>query len=288
MTPESSFKALVHIKQHNIALLFANYLSSIGIKAEVVQEQQGFALYCLEEDFSRVKIIFEEFIQNPHQSKYQQAAWQSAEVTNVVTSGPAFFDVFKQQFLSHAGIITLVVFTFCWGIFIASLLGWARPIFTALQFYPTLSLEALIANPFKLIGPALFHFSWLHIVFNTMWWWQLGGSIEKCLGKVTLINIFLISAIASNLAQFLVSGPGFGGLSGVVYGVVGFVWWMGWLAPNKGLSLSNAIIGFLLFWLLLGYVDVLPVNMANTAHLVGLISGCVMALFVSQIAKTKT
>jgi len=284
---KSPLKALVHIKQHNIALLFANYLSSIGIKADVVQEQQGFAVFCLEEDFARVKIIFEAFIQNPHHSKYQQAAWQSAQVTNVVESGPAFVDVFKQQFLSHAGLVTLAVFALCWGIFITSLLGWAKPIFTAVQFYPTLSLEALIANPFKLIGPVLFHFSWLHIVFNTMWWWQLGGSIEKTLGKVTLINIFLISAIASNLAQFLVSGPGFGGLSGVVYGVVGFVWWMGWLAPDKGLSLSNAVIGFLLFWLLLGYVDILPVNVANTAHLVGLISGCVMALFVSQIAKIK-
>jgi GlpG protein len=286
MMPESSFKALVHIKQHNIALLFANYLTSIGINVKVEQEQQGFALYCLEEDFSRVKIIFEEFIQNPQQSKYQQAAWQSAEVTKVVASGPAFVDVFKQQFLSHAGMVTLTVFALCWAIFIASLLGWARPIFNAVQFYPTLSLDALIANPFKLIGPALFHFSWLHIVFNTMWWWQLGGSIEKNLGKVILINLFLISAIASNLAQFLVSGAGFGGLSGVVYGVVGFVWWMGWLAPEKGLSLSKAIIGFLLFWLMLGYADVLPVNMANTAHLVGLISGCIMALFVSQTTQS--
>ena len=41
--------------------------------------------------------------------------------------------------------------------------------------------------------------------------------------------------------------------------------------------ISKPIIGFLLFWLVLGYVDVLPVNMANTAHLLGLVSGCLLA-----------
>ena len=121
--------------------------------------------------------------------------------------------------------------------------------------------------------------------FNTMWWWQLGGCIEKSLGRITLVNLFLVSAIASNLGQFMVSGPYFGGLSGVVYALVGFIWWLGWLAPEKGLSLSKPIIGFLLFWLVLGFVDLLPVNTANTAHLLGLISGCLMALLTVKADK---
>ena len=140
-------------------------------------------------------------------------------------------------------------------------------------------MDAFLSEPWRLLGPAFFHFSWLHIVFNTMWWWQLGGSIEETLGKGTLINLLLISAIVSNLGQFFVSGSNFGGLSGVVYALVGFVWWYGYLAPEKGLSLSKPLIGFLLFWLLLGFVDVLPVNVANTAHLLGLISGCLLAVF---------
>ena len=110
-----------------------------------------------------------------------------------------------------------------------------------------------------------------------MWWWQLGGSVERVLGKGALINLFLVTAIFSNLGQFIVTGPNFGGLSGVVYGLVGYVWWYGWLSPEKGLTISKPIIGFLLFWLVLGYVDVLPVNMANTAHLLGLVSGCLLA-----------
>ncbi|MFT5298270.1 MAG: GlpG protein, partial [Colwellia sp.] len=169
------------------------------------------------------------------------------------------------------------VFALCWLVFIASVLGLARPAFQLLHFYPELTLDAFFESPLRLLGPALFHFSWLHIVFNTMWWWQLGGSVERILGKGALINLFLITALFSNLGQFIVTGPNFGGLSGVVYGLVGYVWWYGWLAPEKGLMISKPIIGFLLFWLVLGYVDVLPVNMANTAHLLGLVSGCLLA-----------
>lgn len=281
----AEFQMLVHINQHNIALLFANYLSTLGIKAHVTEELQGFAIYCAIDKIETAKEEFEAFIKQPHHSKYQQAAWQNGVVSEVKDQYPAFSTVFKQQFLAHAGVVTLSVFTVCWLIFGLSFAGFDRVIYTQLQFYPQLSLELLFTQPLRLLGPALFHFSLLHVAFNTMWWWQLGGSIEKTLGKRTLINLFLVSAIVSNVGQFLVSGPYFGGLSGVVYALVGFVWWMGWLAPDKGLSLSKPIIGFLLFWLVLGFVDLLPVNVANTAHLLGLLSGCLLALLKVKTGK---
>ena len=102
--------------------------------------------------------------------------------------------------------------------FLASLAGWAQDIFYGIRFYSELSIEKFLQEPYRLLGPAFFHFSWLHIVFNTMWWWQLGGAIENRLGKGALINLLLMSAIVSNVGQFIVSGENFGGLSGVVYG----------------------------------------------------------------------
>jgi GlpG protein len=268
---------LVQVKQHNIALLFANYLTSLDIDAKVQKDDSDYVIYCASNKIDQAKEIFAEFIADPYQEKYQQAAWQSGQVSQVQDNSPSLITSFKQQFLAHAGVVTLTVFALCWLVFIASLLGFARPTFELLHFYPKLTIEAFFDSPLRLLGPALFHFSWLHIVFNTMWWWQLGGSVERTLGKGALINLFLITALVSNLGQFMVSGPNFGGLSGVVYGLVGYVWWYGWLAPEKGLMISKPIIGFLLFWLLLGYADVLPVNMANTAHLLGLVSGCLLA-----------
>jgi GlpG protein len=288
MSEDRNLQPLVQIEQHNIALLFANYLLTLGIEAKVVTEpvlkntaenKQGHTVYCQQDKLNQARLEFESFIKKPFDQKYQQAAWQHGETVTLNSDDSTLLVNFKESFLAHAGIVTLVVFALCWIVFLASNLGWARAVFNQLQFYPRLSVNAFVSEPWRLLGPAFFHFSLLHIVFNTMWWWQLGGSIEKALGKGMLINLLLISAIFSNLGQFFVSGANFGGLSGVVYALVGFVWWYGYLAPEKGLSLSKPIIGFLLFWLVLGFVDLLPVNVANTAHLLGLISGCLLAVY---------
>lgn len=302
MSKNENFQPLVQLEQHNIALLFANYLSTLGIEAKVVSpsnhetnnavsDHDGaknklmYIVCCQHDKIEQAKVEFEHFIKNPYDQKYQQAAWQHGETVAIQRSDLTLLANFKENFFAHAGVITLTVFALCWGIFLGSNLGWAQDIFNQLQFYPQLSFSTFVAEPWRLLGPAFFHFSWLHIVFNTMWWWQLGGSIEKILGKGVLVNLLLISAIFSNFGQYLVSGSNFGGLSGVVYALVGFVWWYGYLAPQKGLSLSKPIIGFLLFWLILGFVDLLPVNVANTAHLLGLITGCLYALFVVKVSR---
>ncbi|KGJ97606.1 rhomboid family intramembrane serine protease GlpG [Colwellia psychrerythraea] len=289
MTNESaentdSLQSLVQLKDHNIALLFSNYLQSLDIPAKLqVSQEQGYVIFCPQDKLNQAKVEFEAFIKQPYADKYQQAAWERGETVTLNSDDFSLLKSFKENFLAHAGFITLVVFSLCWLVFLGSELGWAQQLFNTLQFYPQLSLDAFIADPLRLIGPAFFHFSWLHIVFNTMWWWQLGGSIENTLGKATLVNLLLISAIVSNLGQYLVSGANFGGLSGVVYALVGFVWWFGYLAPERGLSLSKPLVGFLLFWLVLGFVDLLPVNVANTAHLLGLLSGCFLALFTVKV-----
>ncbi|MEI6894482.1 MAG: rhomboid family intramembrane serine protease GlpG [Colwellia sp.] len=279
-----TLQPLVQLKDHNIALLFCNYLHSLDIQSQLKSStDEGHVIFCPQEKISQAKSEFDAFILNPYAGKYQQAAWDRNETVVLNKEDFGLFGSFKESFLAHAGVVTLLVFSVCWFVFLGSELGWAQTIFNTLQFYPHLSLDALLNDPLRLIGPILFHFSWLHIVFNTMWWWQLGGSIEKTLGKMTLINLLLISAIVSNVGQYLVSGANFGGLSGVVYALVGFIWWFGYLAPERGLSLAKPLVGFLLFWLILGFVDLLPVNVANTAHLLGLLSGCFLALFTVKV-----
>jgi GlpG protein len=285
---EQTLRPLVKVTQHNIALLFCNYLKTLSIQAKVITEDAGFVIYCQDDKHDIAQQEFEQFIADPYQIKYQQAAWQSGDVTDVNPHAPALLSSFKDQFFSHAGIVTLTIFALCWLVFIASNLGWANTVFHHLQFYSTLNLDAVLQAPHRLLGPAFFHFSWLHIVFNTMWWWQLGGSIERTTGKFSLVTLLLVSAVISNIGQFMVDGPNFGGLSGVVYALVGYVWWVGWLMPEKGLSLSKPIIGFMLFWLLLGYTSLMPINVANTAHLLGLLSGCLLAYFQAFTTKKHT
>ena len=265
---------LVLIKAHNIALLFTNYLNAVNIPAALKEHEQGFVVLCALQHETQAKLLFEAFIHNPHDPKYQSAAWQQSEVQDVRSSSSSLTDTFINNFLAHAGVVTLSIFVVCWLVYFTSPLIVPAEIF---RFLLDLKLSVILEEPYRLITPALFHYSIIHITFNTFWWWQLAGDIERQLGKLSLLHVFLLTALVSNVGQFLVSGPNFGGLSGVVYGLFGYVWCLGWLKPEKGLSLSNALASFLLFWLVLGYLDVLPVNMANTAHLLGLITGCLMA-----------
>ena len=281
-------KAFVIIKQHNVALLFSHYLSTLSITTQLEKEGEGYTLYCSAEQLSLVQQEFDSFIKHPMHPKYQEAAWQSAEPKVVNVDNPSLLVSFQKQFLAHAGIFTLLIFLLCWAVFILTLFGFGEETFNNLHFFTNLSVEQFFHQPYRLLGPVFFHFSWMHIVFNTLWWWQLGGDIENKLGRMTLINIFFVSGVISNIGQFFVSGPSFGGLSGVVYGVMGFVWWSGWLMPKQGLSLPKPLVGFLLFWIVLGFANMLPVNMANTAHLLGLISGCLMAVISAKYFKIKS
>ncbi|WP_448565855.1 rhomboid family intramembrane serine protease GlpG [Thalassotalea ganghwensis] len=268
---------LVEVAQQNIALLFSNYLNSLGILSDVQSLEHRFVIRVDDHQLDEAHQLFEEFIRQPHHPRYQQAAWQQGKT--VTLSKPQGNASFVQQFLAHGGWLTLVVFIACWLVYILAHLGLGRDLFTLLRFYNVSDFSLIAEQPWRLIGPIFLHFSLLHIAFNTMWWWQLGGAIEKELGKGELLQLLVISAICSNVGQYLVTGPNFGGLSGVVYALVGFVWIAGWLAPQRGLILSKPIIGFLLIWLMLGFTDFMPINMANTAHLVGLISGCFLALW---------
>jgi GlpG protein len=230
----------------------------------------------------QAKKIAEEFVLNPNDVKYQTAAWQSGETVNLTpvksfSAAKALYDLKQAPFTSSILAICLVIY-------LLAMMGISGPYFW-LKIQP---IAILIDSGqwWRLLGPALIHFSVLHIAFNMLWWWSLGKQIEITFGISSLLMLFVFSAIVSNVAQLLVSGPNFGGLSGVVYALVGCIWWLGWLKPSWGLSLPKPIIGFLLVWLVVGYLDILPVNMANTAHTVGLICGCLFAWLLVSRAKS--
>jgi len=130
----------------------------------------------------------------------------------------------------------------------------------------------------RFITPTLLHFSWMHVVFNCLWIWEFGRRIEVTLGSVNLLGLYLTSAVFSNSLQFFVSGPSiFGGMSGVVYAFMGFIWTGNALRPGWIEPLPPAIVGFMLVWLLIGMVGALEIlgagAIANGAHLGGLIIG---------------
>ncbi|QFT56676.1 rhomboid family intramembrane serine protease [Microbulbifer sp. THAF38] len=134
----------------------------------------------------------------------------------------------------------------------------------------------------RLFTPAIVHFSLPHALFNALGIWILGRPIEARSGSVVFILLVLLCALASNLAQyFWQSGVKFGGMSGVVYALVGFALVLQRFQPLWR-DIPAGIPAVALVWLLLcalGIVTLLTgVGVANAAHIGGLLSGLVIAL----------
>ena len=174
----------------------------------------------------------------------------------------------------RAGPLTLALGFACIAIFILmqiiggdEVLGWlAWPMDSSQSF-----------QLWRWFSHALLHFSVLHLVFNLLWWWYLGGAVEKRLGSGKLIVITVISALLSGYVQQKFSGPWFGGLSGVVYALMGYVWLRGERDPQSGIFLQRGLIIFALIWIVAGWFDLFGMSMANGAHIAGLAVGLAMA-----------
>lgn len=131
----------------------------------------------------------------------------------------------------------------------------------------------------RLFTPMFLHFGWLHLAFNALWYWELGRRIELRSGSLWLLGLTLLFALVSNLAQWLFSGPVlFGGLSGVLYGLLGYCWLYQLLSPNVHFDLPKGVVVMMLGWLVLclsGVVTMLGFGaIANAAHVGGLLIGC--------------
>jgi GlpG protein len=129
----------------------------------------------------------------------------------------------------------------------------------------------------RLITPIFIHFGILHLVFNLFWLRDLGAMIETRRGTLQLLAFTLAAGVVGNFAEYFWSGPiHFGGMSGVVYALFGYVWIKGRFEPHLGLGVSQQTVWIMLAWLLLCMTGLLG-NIANAAHVSGLILGVAIA-----------
>jgi GlpG protein len=146
--------------------------------------------------------------------------------------------------------------------------------------------EVFQGQVWRLITPIFIHFGLIHILFNMLWMFDLGGVIERMQGSPRMGVLVGVTAVTGNLAQFWWAGPDFGGMSGVIYGLLGYVWIQGQLNPRSGLVLHQYVVIMMLAWFVLCWTGMIG-SVANMAHTVGLISGVVLGWIYSPNKRLK-
>lgn len=129
----------------------------------------------------------------------------------------------------------------------------------------------------RLLTPIFIHatlagYGILHLLFNMLWLRDLGGMLEKAQGSTGMLQKILILGILSNLAQFFAGGPAFGGMSGVVFGLLGYIWMRGRLDLTCGLYVNSQTMMMMTFWFFLCLTGTMG-PIANAAHAGGLMTG---------------
>ncbi|WP_163936457.1 rhomboid family intramembrane serine protease GlpG [Paraferrimonas sp. SM1919] len=252
------------------AQTFIDYMLSLQVTVKMQQGDDGIELLCLEQQLAVVQQQWQQFINNPNDDKYLQASW------DVGTTSPNFKYVKTSSYWLKikrgAGPLTLMVMLLCTVIFASIFVGLGNQVYDSLFFFNDLS-KADFSQFWRFFTPSLLHFSLLHLLMNLLWWWLLGGLVERKLGTKELGLLLLAAGIVPSLLQYYLVGPNFGGLSGVVFGLFGYVWMIGTKAPKLGVAIPNSYLLFVIGWMVLGFMEVLDLNMANYAHLGGLIVG---------------
>lgn len=180
--------------------------------------------------------------------------------------------------LALIGISVLVYLLMLWN------REWVvRGLLITLYYQPVLP-EIRGGEVWRLVTPAFLHFGLFHIAFNLLWTWEFGRLIENRQGSLMLLCLFLVCSLAANIAQYLASGPVFGGMSGVIYAFFGYTWTQGLANPRFGVRLNPPVVYLLLGWFAICWTGILErlfgLGIANTAHTAGLVSGVAVSLAV--------
>ncbi|WZO96207.1 rhomboid family intramembrane serine protease [Isosphaeraceae bacterium EP7] len=132
----------------------------------------------------------------------------------------------------------------------------------------------------RAITPIFVHFDGFHLLFNMWWMLDLGRLIEDRKGIGKLAVLVLVSALLSNFAQhaWSVHSHGvptlFGGMSGVVYALFGYLWGKTIFDLGDGIAIRPQVVNIMVIWLIICMTGVVG-PIANGAHVGGLLVGMV-------------
>lgn len=283
-------RQLTVFEDAEVAQRFADALYVSGIASTINSTRDSaFSLWVHDEsEMAQAAALLEQYEQDPNAHQFVEAEREARRLRHgekEERKRSRFRTVRAREALSERsgfGPLTIVVGAACVGSAVLVGLSGDERTFPLL-FVPSLIAEGQI---WRLVSPIFVHHGLLHLLFNLYWFVQLGSLIEARRSSAILAGLIVISAILSNFAQFIMTGPAFGGISGVVYALFGYLWLRGRTDPRHAV-LDPGIIRFMLFWLVLSIVlssaGLMPI--ANGAHVGGLAVGAAWGWLSAKLAR---
>jgi GlpG protein len=283
--------------------VFTDYLLSLGMRTRVDEQPEGWGLWIYNEDHvARARDEFQSFLSQPDDPRFREAAPVAQTIRRQeqqldrqfrknyreVADLWAYPTVSRRPLTSALIAMSIVVFVLQQS----SVRPWLQDRMWFTTFYRDLEghihdnglSPILHGEVWRLVTPVVMHVNILHIFFNMWWLSALGTLIEVRRGTLRLAGLVLISAILSNLGQYLYdvrtsdqAHPA-EGMSGVVYGLFGYIWMKMVYEPEQQLMIHPNNITIMIFWLFLCMTGVVG-PIANAAHVVGLVVGVTLGLF---------
>ena len=281
-----------HLAEEKSARVFADYLYVQKIESHLEFEKaDGWGVWINDEDkLEEAAKLLTDFRLNPADPKYRAEAKSASELRAEAEKDEARYrkrlsdrrHLFRPLRDYGFGPLTFVLIVISVVVCLLSRLGNdPRPIlglfitdFTTVDPFGPRLPEILHGQVWRLITPIFIHFGLLHILFNMLWLRDLGSMIEGRQSSRLLAVLVLVIAAGSNLAQFWYGGPVFGGMSGVVYGLLGYIWMRGKFDPGSGLYLHPSTVTMMIIWFFACFTPIIP-HVANAAHAAGLVMGIV-------------
>jgi GlpG protein len=282
----------------------AGYLATQGIAVQVMPEQASWVLWVRDEDqLEQAREELARFHVQPQDARYQIADVQPqpARRRNPLRAatrsrGPRRASRFRR---SNAARTRAAVALFLIAVSVTVTLGsWFGRVrsdalgYSAIRVLSFADIDAMMRadskDPFfslrsgqlwRLVTPIFLHFNWEHILFNMVMFYYLASQLERLQGPLKLGLIVLLLAVVSNVAQAYFEGPNFGGMSGVVYGLLGYIWMKVSYEPDLGYMLDPLMFVVALAWFFMCLFNFFEdQNVANYGHAGGLVSGIVIGI----------
>ncbi len=257
---------------------YSNHLKGIGIVHRITEESGNQSIYVANsENLSEAQHILDLYLND------------QIETSSTLVEEKLFPTNVNLLRLFLETPITICIIGLTLLIAIVTSLGTDLSVYSVL-LYPLVDTSSLLASLGELksvlaltktVTPIFLHFGELNLVFNMLWMWYFGKQLEQILPAWLFLSSIILISFTSNTVQYLVSGyNNFGGMSGVIYGLVGFSWVFSKFQIKENMVITNNL--FIFFIVSLVLMEIFASSwIATAAHVGGLVSGLIIgALYI--------